>query len=78
VRYRDVFLIYRLIIFTNKKCIPPAKPILFNIDEDAMALKDAQKFHTIIEKLLYLGKHGRLDILLTMQFLCTRVKSPTK
>jgi hypothetical protein len=26
--------------------------------------------------LLYLGKRGRLDILLPVQFLCTRVRSP--
>jgi hypothetical protein len=28
-------------------------------------------------KLLYLGKRGRPDILIPIQFLCTRVKSPT-
>ncbi len=32
----------------------------------------------MIAKLLYLGKRGRADILLPVQYLCTRVKQPTK
>jgi hypothetical protein len=38
---------------------------------------NSAKFHSMVAKLLYLGKRGRPDILLPVQFLCTRVKSPT-
>ncbi len=40
-------------------------------------IKENAKFHSIVAKLLYLGKRGRPDILLPVQFLCTRVKTLT-
>jgi hypothetical protein len=60
-----------------KECITPAKSDLFTIDESADVAADRTKFHAIVAKLLYLGKRGRPDILLAVQFLCTRVKQPT-
>ncbi len=51
---------------------------MFNIKNNEELLKDRKKFHTIIVKLLYLGKCCRPDILLAVQFLCTRVKGPMK
>jgi hypothetical protein len=58
------------------KCVTPAKQNLFDIGE-GQAIIDAAPFHSIVAKLLYLGKRGRPDILLPVQFLCTRVKRPT-
>jgi hypothetical protein len=61
-----------------KKCISPAKGYLFESDDNNEEEKDKGKFHTMVAKLLYLGKRGRPDILLPVQYLCTRVKNPTK
>jgi hypothetical protein len=60
-----------------KKCITPAKPNLFKMTEKQALLKDRAAFHSVVAKLLYLGKRGRPDILLPVQFLCTRVQNPT-
>jgi len=57
-------------------CVTPGKPGLFEVGE-AMKKIDGVMFHSIVAKLLYLGKRGRPDILLPVQFLCTRVKKPT-
>jgi hypothetical protein len=43
---------------------------------EPLAQKLKVTFHSIIAKFLYLGKQGRPDILLAVQFLCTRVKQP--
>jgi hypothetical protein len=59
-----------------KTCVTPAKANLFTIDQTAQQI-DGVAFHSIVAKLLYLGKRGRPDILLPIQFLCTRVKAPT-
>jgi hypothetical protein len=39
---------------------------------------DRKFFHTVVAKLLYLGKRIRPDILLTVSFLCTRVTKVTE
>ena len=39
---------------------------------------EAKEYHTIVAKLLYLGKRARPDILLTEAYLCTKVKAPTE
>jgi hypothetical protein len=39
---------------------------------------DKSQFHTFIAKLLYLSKRTRPDIQLTVLYLCTRVREPTK
>jgi hypothetical protein len=61
-----------------RKCISPAKGDLFEPRVNDKPVKDKAKFHTMVAKLLYLGKRGRPDILLPVQYLCTRVKQPTE
>ena len=36
-----------------------------------------EKFHSIVQKLLHLSKRARLDVQVTVWFLCTRVREPT-
>jgi hypothetical protein len=59
-----------------KTCVTPAKPTLFEVTQGQQRV-DGVLFHSVVAKLLYLGKRGRPDILLPVQFLCTRVKHPT-
>jgi len=58
-----------------KPCVTPAKPNLFGVNKAERI--DGVRFHSVVAKLLYLGKRGRPDILLPIHFLCTRVKAPT-
>ena len=53
----------------------PATKRLFDVDEDAEKLvgKQADLFHSIVAKLLYVCKRSRPDIETTVAFLCTRV-----
>ncbi len=55
----------------------PAESNLFDHDEKTEKMKDNLFFHRIVAKLLYLSKRARPDILLAVQYLTTRVKSPT-
>lgn len=56
----------------------PAKMNLFMVNSLPMLSKhDKELFHSVVAKLLYLGKRGQPDILLSVQFMCTRVKAPT-
>ena len=65
-----------------KSARTPAKGDLFSEDEgeNKVILKDdeAEVFHHIVAKLLYVAKRARPDIDLTILFLCTRVAQPTK
>ena len=56
----------------------PAANHLFEINPDCEKLSSAQadEFHHLVAKLLYLAKRTRPDILLAVAFLCTRVKGP--
>jgi hypothetical protein len=56
--------------------VTPTSPGLFTVDKTAAPIVQRAKFHSMVAKLLYLGKRGRPDILLPVQFLCTRVKAP--
>jgi hypothetical protein len=58
----------------------PAGLELFTIDESAIPLGKIPKdqFHSRVAKLLYLAKRTRPDILLPVNFLCTRVLNPTE
>jgi hypothetical protein len=60
-------------------CSTPASVNLFKIDEKSAVLDKAnrERFHSTVAKLLYIAKHGRPDILLSISFLCTRVTAPT-
>jgi hypothetical protein len=69
----DVLRLYGTNVRT---CVTPVKPNLFSVNKTAKKT-DNVLFHSIVAKLLYLGKRGRPDILLPIQFLCTRVKNPT-
>jgi len=58
----------------------PATANLFNVNSRSaqLSVAVAKKFHTVVAKLLYLAKRVRVDILLAIAFLSTRVKSPTE
>jgi hypothetical protein len=58
-----------------KSAATPAKRDLFDINDDSTALPSKKKeiFHSVVAKLLYVSKRGRLDIQLATAFLCTRV-----
>ena len=58
----------------------PAKRNLFEIDENSGDLteQDHDTFYSVIAKLLYVSIRERLDILLPIAFLCTRVACSTK
>ncbi len=58
----------------------PAALHLFQVSEDSPALKkgDKEKFHSMVQKLLYMSKRARPDILTAVSFLTTRVTSPTE
>ena len=53
----------------------PAAKYLFDTSDDDEKLSPelADKFHRIVAKLLYVTKRARVDILLAIAFLCTRV-----
>jgi hypothetical protein len=57
----------------------PAKKDLFDVDDAAAPLEkgEAQVFHSIVAKLLYISLRARMDILLPVSFLCTRVSKCT-
>jgi hypothetical protein len=61
-----------------REYIVPATGNLFQVDDKSEALSNKAKLHSIVAKLLYLGKCGRPDILMPAQFLCTRVQAPMK
>ena len=61
----------------------PANPASVNLfhkaDESAkLSSEDADKFHSIVQKLLYICKRARPDIEPAVSFLCTRVTDPSK
>jgi hypothetical protein len=64
----------------SRQATTPAKKNLFDIDEEGTPLgnEDRDNFHSIVAKLLYVSKRGRLDIQLAIAFLCTRVACSTE
>ena len=58
----------------------PARKDLFEIDEDSEALptEEAERFHSVVAKLLYVAIRARMDILLAIIFLCSRVAKCTR
>jgi len=60
-----------------KEYVTPATQNLFSVNPDSKKCVDSVKFHSVVAKLLFLGKRGRPDILMAVQFLCTRVKEST-
>jgi Reverse transcriptase (RNA-dependent DNA polymerase) len=64
----------------NYEAATPAKRSLFDLDEQSVLLTtpEAGTFHSISAKLLYVAIRARMDILLPVGFLCTRVSKCTK
>ena len=66
----------------SKPARTPAKGNLFDEDDEEEKEKlqevEAEMFHHIVAKLLYVSKQARPDIDLEESFLCTRVADPTK
>ena len=58
----------------------PAADHLFKVNLDAIKLDpaDADFFHTMVAKSLFLSKRARPDIQTAVAFLCTRVKAPDR
>ena len=58
----------------------PARGNLFAVDEslDRLDEKRSEIFHHCVAKLLYVSKRCRLDIMLTISFLCSRVSCSTE
>ena len=63
----------------KRKAATPARKNLFDIDEKATPLdkEEAEAFHKIVAKLLYVAVRARMDLLLPVIFLCTRVSKST-
>jgi len=58
----------------------PARKNLFDVDEKSKTLGklDSEVFHSVVAKLLYVSIRARMDILLAIGFLCTRVSKSTQ
>ena len=57
----------------------PAEKNLFELDDKATTLStsEAEVFHSVVAKLLYVSIRARGDLLLAISFLCTRVSKST-
>ena len=64
----------------TRSAATPAKRDLFEINDKSIVLvgEQKEKFHSIVAKLLYVSKRCRLDIQLSIAFLCTRVSCSTE
>ena len=62
------------------KAITPAENNLFEVNETVRKLieRDAQAFHTIVAKVIYLCMQARPDILNGVDFITMRVREPGK
>ncbi|MCP4273445.1 MAG: hypothetical protein GY781_16070, partial [Gammaproteobacteria bacterium] len=58
----------------------PAAEHLFQVNEDPelLSAEDANKFHELVAKALFMCKRARPDIQTTVAFLTTRVQAPDK
>jgi len=58
----------------------PAKGSLFDVDSESPLLEGEEfdTFQSVVAKLLYVATRARLDMLLPVAFLCTRVTKSTK
>ena len=63
----------------QKAVVSPASDSLFRIRDSPRLNKDkAEIFHNIVAKGLFVAKRARPDIMVTIAFLCTRVREPTE
>ena len=69
-----------LMVNRREQANTPAKTTLFNINAESPALnkEDADHYHRLTAKLLYLAPRARPDLLTAVSFLCTRVQCPTQ
>lgn len=58
-----------------KTAATPARKTLFDLDPLSPRLPKrlAEQFHSTVAKLLYVATRARIDLLLAISFLCTRV-----
>ena len=58
----------------------PSSRNLLDVDERSPRLEkhDAEVFHSVVAKLLYVSTRARIDLLLPIAFLCTRVSKSTE
>ena len=65
---------------SGKKVTTPAEDTLLEVSETSPALsaEEAVKFHSDVAKLLFLAKRARLETLLAISFLASRVSAPTE
>ena len=63
----------------TRSAATPALKDLFDVDEHSPLLErgDAESFHSVTAKLLYVSTRARVDLLLPIAFLCTRVSKST-
>ena len=68
----------KVLLNINKSADTPAPGHLLMSSKNDQLLNDShrEKFHSMVAKLLYIAKRTRPDILLTVNFLCTRVQNP--
>ena len=66
--------------WTSREVTTPAQRELFDVDEKSPLLDKAESivFHSVCAKLLYVSLCARIDILLPIAFLRTRVSKSTK
>ena len=63
----------------QKEVVSPAADTLFRIRESPrLSLERAETFHNIVAKGLFVAKRARPDIMVTIVFLCMRVRQPTE
>jgi hypothetical protein len=64
----------------RQEAATPALRNLFDVNESSPALKktDAEAFHSVTSKLLYVSLRARVDLLLAVAFLCTLVSKSTE
>jgi hypothetical protein len=64
----------------QSKAATPAALHLYQIHNSSPLLrtKTKEKFHSVVQKLLYISKRATPDILTAVSFLMTRVREPTK
>jgi hypothetical protein len=60
-----------------REYVTPASQKLSDVTPGSKKCADSVKFHSVVAKLLYLGKRSRPDILIAVQFLWVRVKEPS-
>jgi hypothetical protein len=64
----------------SKSVTTTAQKHLFDIDKlsPRLLIVEAESFHSVVAKLLYVSIQAQPDILLTVSFLCTRVSKSTQ